>query len=48
VVVLAQDYYGIFHIAEFALLLGVQLKDVPSEVGIRQEILAKYGLPVES
>lgn len=48
VIVFAQGYYGIFHIAEFALLIGVRLKDVPSGLGTRQEILAKYGLPPES
>lgn len=48
VMVLAQGYYGIFHIAEFALLLGVKLKGVPPGIGTRQEILAKYGLPQES
>jgi hypothetical protein len=48
VIVFAQGYYGIFHIAEFALLMGVQLKDVPPGVGTRQEILAKYSLPPET
>jgi hypothetical protein len=48
VIVFAQGYYGIFHIAEFALLMGVQLKDVPPGVGTRQEILAKYDLPLET
>jgi hypothetical protein len=48
VIVFSQGYYGIFHIAEFALLMGVQLEDVPPGVGTRQEILAKYGLPPET
>ena len=48
VIVFAQGYYGIFHLAEFALLMGVRLQDVPPEIGTRQEILAKYGLPPES
>ena len=48
VIVFAQGAYGIFHIAEFALLMGVRLQDVPPEIGTRQEILAKYGLPPES
>jgi Transposase DDE domain len=47
VIVFAQGYYGIFHLAEFALLMGVKLKDVPPEIGTRQEILAKYRLPTE-
>lgn len=45
VIVLAQGYYGIFHLAEYSLLLGVKLKDVPPEVGSRQQVLAKFKLP---
>jgi hypothetical protein len=48
VIVFAQGYYGIFHLAEFALLMGVHLKDVPPGVGTHQEILATYGLPPET
>jgi hypothetical protein len=48
VIVCAQGYYGIFHIAEFALLMGVKLKDVPPGIGTRQDLLAKHGLPPES
>jgi hypothetical protein len=44
IIVFAQDCYGIFPIAEFALLVGVKLKDVPPGIGTRQEILAKYRL----
>jgi hypothetical protein len=44
VIVFAQDCYGIFHRAESSLLLGVKRKDVPPDLGGRQEILAKYGL----
>jgi hypothetical protein len=39
--------HGIFHLAEFALLMGVKLKEVPPEIGTRQDILAKYRLPTE-
>jgi Transposase DDE domain len=45
VIVFAQGYYGIFHLAEYSLLLGVKLKDVPPEIGGRQQVLAKYRLP---
>jgi Transposase DDE domain len=44
VIVFAQGYYGIFHVAEYSLLLGAKLKEVPPEIGTRQEVLAKYGL----
>jgi hypothetical protein len=44
IIVFAQDCYGIFPIAEFALLVGVKLKDVPPGIGTRQEILEKYRL----
>ncbi|HEX9868315.1 MAG TPA: hypothetical protein VGC99_06905 [Candidatus Tectomicrobia bacterium] len=44
VIVLAQRWYGIFHLAEFALLAEVKLKDVPLGLGTPQEVLATYGL----
>jgi hypothetical protein len=44
VIVFAQGYYGIFHVAEYSLLLGAKLKDVPPEIGTLQEVMAKYGL----
>jgi DDE family transposase len=44
IIVFAQCWYGIFPIAEFALLVGVKLKDVPPGIGTRQEVLAKYRL----
>jgi hypothetical protein len=44
VIVFARDGYGIFHMAEYSLLLGVRLKDVPSGIGTRPEILATYKL----
>jgi hypothetical protein len=44
VIVFAQGYYGIFHVAEYSLLLGARLKDVPPGIGTLQEVLAKYGL----
>src|SRR5215510_9779488 len=46
VIVFAQCLYGIFHIAEFALLVGVKLKDAPPGIGTLQEVLAKYSLTV--
>jgi Transposase DDE domain len=45
VIVLAQGSYGIFPLAEYSLLLGVKRKDVPPEIGSRQQVLAKYRLP---
>jgi hypothetical protein len=44
VIVFAQGYYGIFHLAEYALLVGVNIKDRPPGIGTRQQILAKYRL----
>ena len=46
-IVFAQGWYGIFHIAEFALLVGVKLKDVLPDIGTPQEVLTKYGLTAE-
>jgi hypothetical protein len=45
VIVFAQGYYGIFRMAESSLLVGVKLKDIPPDIGSRQHVLAKYGLP---
>ena len=45
VIVFAQGHYGIFHLAEYSLLVGVKLKDVPPKIGSRQQVLAKYRLP---
>lgn len=42
--VFAQGYYGIFHLVEYSLLLGVRLKDKPPGIGTYHETLTKYGL----
>jgi Transposase DDE domain len=47
VIVFAQGYYGIFHMAEYSILLGARLKDVPPSIGTPQQIRAKYGLTPE-
>jgi Transposase DDE domain len=44
VIVFTQGCYGIFHLAEYSLLVGVNIKDRPPGVGTRQQILAKYRL----
>jgi hypothetical protein len=44
VIVFAQGYYGIFHLAEYSLLLGVRLKDTPPGIGTYHDILSKYRL----
>ena len=43
-IVFAQGSYGIFHVAEYSILLGVKLNDVPPGIGTRQEVLARYEL----
>jgi hypothetical protein len=45
VLVWAHGCYGIFPLAEYSLLLGVKLNDVPPEIGSRPQVLAKYRLP---
>jgi hypothetical protein len=42
--VFAQGDYGICHLTEYSLLVGVKLKDVPPGIGTRQDVLAKYRL----
>jgi hypothetical protein len=44
VIVFAQRWYGIFHIAAFALLVEVTRNDVPPGIGTPPEVLAKYAL----
>ena len=44
VIIFAQGWYGIFHVAEYSLLLGVRLREPPPEVGSRRDVLKKYGL----
>jgi hypothetical protein len=48
VIVFAHYCYGIFHVAEYSLLLGVKLKKLPPGIGTHQEILAKYRLGAHS
>jgi Transposase DDE domain len=45
-VIVFEGAYGIFHLAEYSLLSGVKLKDVPPGIGTLPEILAKYRLEV--
>lgn len=44
VIVFVGGHYGIFHIAEMAILSGMRLKSIPEELGSRQAIFARYGL----
>jgi hypothetical protein len=48
VIVCAQGYYGIFHVAEYSLLWGAKLKEVPPGIGTLPEVLARYGLTVHA
>jgi hypothetical protein len=47
VMVFAQGFYGIFHLAAYALVLGAQRKDRPPGVGTRQQVLAKFRLTAQ-
>ena len=44
VIVCAQGYDGIFPLAEYSLLLGVNIQDPPPGIGTLSQILAKFGL----
>jgi hypothetical protein len=46
VIVFAQGHYGIFHLAEYSLLLGAKRTDVPPGIGTLPEVLARYGRTV--
>ncbi|MBI3944953.1 MAG: hypothetical protein HY321_03470, partial [Armatimonadetes bacterium] len=38
------DVYGIFHLAELSILPGMRLRQVPPEVGTREQVFRRYGL----
>lgn len=38
------ETYGIFHLAELSVLTGIRLKQIPPEVGTREQIFRRYGL----
>ena len=44
VIVFVGEHYGIFHVAELAVLGGLRIKSLPQELGSSQAILARYGL----
>ena len=44
VIVFLADAYGIFHLAELAILTGMRLHRLPSHLGSRQAILERYGI----
>jgi hypothetical protein len=44
VLVFVADVYGIFHLAELAVLTGLRLRRLPSHLGSRQDILLRYGI----
>jgi hypothetical protein len=44
---LAQGHYGLWPRAEYSLVLGVKLQDVPPAIGGRQQVVATYGLPAQ-
>jgi hypothetical protein len=44
VIVFVGEAYGIFHLAELAILTGMRLHRLPSHLGDRQTILQRYGI----
>ena len=46
-IVCARGYYGIFPVAEYSLLLGVKLQDVPPRHRHLPAILARYRLTAD-
>jgi len=44
VIVFVGQTYGIFHLAELAILTGMRLHRLPSYLGDRQTILQRYGI----
>ena len=44
VIVFFGDAYGIFHLAELAILTGLRLRRLPPHLGSPQAVLQRYGL----
>ena len=44
VIVFVGQVYGIFHLAELAVLSGLRLQRLPPQLGSRQAILERYGI----
>ena len=44
VIIFVGEAYGIFHLAELAILTGMRLHRLPAHLGSRQAILRRYGL----
>ncbi len=44
VIVFVADVYGIFHLAELAVLSGLRLQRLPSQLGSPKAILERYGI----
>jgi hypothetical protein len=44
VIVFLDDAYGIFHLAELAVLSGLRLRRLPAALGSSHDILGRYGL----
>lgn len=44
VIVFDGDVYGIFHVAEFSVLSGLRIRELPEELGDRKAIFARYGM----
>ncbi len=44
VIIFVGEAYGIFHLAELAILTGMRLHHLPSHLGDRQTILQRYGI----
>lgn len=43
-IVFVGEYYGIFHMAEFAVMVGLRVKEIPPELGTPADILARFAL----
>ena len=44
VIVFVGEHYGIFHLAEFMVLAGLRIKEIPPELGTPADILTRFAL----
>jgi len=44
IIVFIEQYFGIFHLAEFAVLTHVPIRHIPSSLGSPQAVLQRFGI----
>ncbi len=46
VIAFVDAHYGVFYMTEFLLLVGMRVKEIPDEVGSREDVFRRYNLDI--